>query len=233
MYPDTYPGVIHVGLQTQPKGANMLDFITPLVGSALSYFGASKANEMSKKMAREQMKFQQKMSREAMMFGQASAQHQMDWQERMSNTSYQRAAQDLQAAGLNPILALNSGASSPGGSSMSPSSPGGASANQVNEIAGAVSTAIDIKRAQAELKNMQEQNQNLRSQNKVLSRQADLLETEDKTETYKALDMMYRSEVSEMESKNYKLEQARKWIETVSNPVSKFIQGRGNSIRRR
>lgn len=38
------------------------------------------------------------------------------WQERMSNTAYQRAADDLEAAGLNRILAFGSPATTPGGS---------------------------------------------------------------------------------------------------------------------
>lgn len=72
-------------------------------------------NKWSADQAQKQMDFQQMTNARAMAWSAKEAQTTRDWQERLTDTAHQREVRDLVAAGLNPILSANKGASTGSG----------------------------------------------------------------------------------------------------------------------
>ena len=95
--------------------------------------------------------FSGRSARKAQRRAHAFAKEQMAFQERMSSTAYQRAAEDLEKAGLNRILALGKPASSPSGAMPPTIDPGIAAA----------STALQLRRQGEELKLIRAQRRNV------------------------------------------------------------------------
>lgn len=107
----------------QPKGVSMgmFDAVTGLLGD----IGTAYANHREAEMSR-------------------------DWQEYMSNTSYQRTVQDLNAAGLSPMLAYSKGgASTPSGAQAAPAPQFGQNVYKATEN--------ELTRAQVDVAKAQEQ----------------------------------------------------------------------------
>ncbi|WNK12590.1 MAG: DNA pilot protein [Microvirus sp.] len=96
------------------------------------------------------------------------ANKQMAFQERMSNSAYQRAVEDMRKAGLNPALAYqNGGASAPSGAMASLQAP------QKGAVgAGLMSTAKSIATGIPEIQNTQSQTQLNKANTEVAENQS-------------------------------------------------------------
>lgn len=90
--------------------------------SAMNYFNESlsaKNAEMAKQMADYNNNVSRENTSVTNAFNAQEAEKTRKWQEHLSNTAHQREVADLKAAGLNPVLSANGGASTPSGATAS------------------------------------------------------------------------------------------------------------------
>lgn len=111
------------------------DLAGSVIGGVAGLLGGESTNQANAKEAAENRDFQH-----------AEAQNQMAFQERMSSTAMQRMMKDYKQAGLNPILGMGSGASSPSGAAGS-----GAQAVMQDVLGKGVSSALETRRLGKEL----------------------------------------------------------------------------------
>lgn len=176
-------GTILGGLTSMIPGVG--PFLAPLVtglggfvgdnfGSIASgvggYLGQQQTNEQNSALALRQMQFQDDQ-----------AKRQMAFQERMRNSAYQAATDDMYKAGINPILAYKQGgAAVPGGASGS-----GASAVMSNPVSSALqafnstaNTALSMKLNRAQVNQAEEQVRKMSVEREVSAQTIDRMQDE-------------------------------------------------------
>lgn len=109
-------GIVDGVVSAAIRAGNFLSDTTQTAQDAFnrSQASANKAMQFSAQQAAQQMAFQKAMMENMQAYNSAEARTQRDWQEKMRATAYQATVKDMIAAGINPILAAQLGATSAG-----------------------------------------------------------------------------------------------------------------------
>lgn len=117
-----------------------------ILQAGLGFIGQNATNQFNRRMAREQM----------------------DFQERMSNTAWQRAIADMRKAGINPMLSVSQGAAS------SPTGVNIPAQNPLSGLGSAAHTGFAVAMNNAQLDLLREQANTTRQQGNMYGQQANL-----------------------------------------------------------
>ncbi|AZL82961.1 DNA pilot protein [Apis mellifera associated microvirus 17] len=157
------------------------------------------------------------------------ANRQMAFQETLANSAHQREMQDLQKAGLNPILAANKGADSPSGVSLQAQNPMG----DLNNV---TSSAVDAYRTQNETKKLGSELainegvlelQKKQGESMVASAKASEAAAEKSKTEAKALSaqMGAISSGAKLEETQNKINQKMVYADAIGNRVGQYVNG--------
>lgn len=143
----------------------MLETLIPLgINLASSLFSSNSGkstNREAAESAQKSMDFEAQQAELNRTFSADQAKRQMDFQQYNSDTMHQRQVKDLVAAGLNPVLSANSGASTPGGASGSGFMAGGKTYTPENpygdtgkDVSSGVKTSMEAMMMKSQIANV-------------------------------------------------------------------------------
>nr|WAE43904.1 MAG: DNA pilot protein [Microviridae sp.] len=116
-----------------------------IAAGGLDYLGQNSANNVNRQIANSTNQMNLDIARQ-----------QMEFQERMSSTAWQRGIADMKAAGINPLLAVSQGgASSPSGAAVG-AVTGAPAQNSLSRATQAFTSAMEAKIMSAQLDQIRE-----------------------------------------------------------------------------
>jgi len=206
-----------------------------LLGSGLAYQGQREANDTNLQIANNNTAFnaeQAAISRDwnhneadlARQFNATEADKARQYTERLANTSYQRAIRDMEAAGLNPMLAYHQGgATTPAGASASGPAAAGAQASaappptignkNLAAIQGASAAAqlqtqiADVEKTRAETERIKADTENVKLQPKLTQQQIEYVKNQAREMMERIYGTYWRTTLDEQRAKQGEVEQ--------------------------
>lgn len=173
---------------------NLWNKVSPIAEPLMSWFGTEKQNDLNSAQAARSMAFSSQ-----------EAEKNRAFQERMSNSAWQRGMDDMRKAGLNPIFAYQQG----GASTPSGAQGVGSQANMGNALGNAASSALSSRMARQQWFKMQAETDNIdQSTNTSLQQQ--------KTEQQKTIQLKHKNEIlqelKDVLKKKSEFESENEWL---------------------